>query len=215
MTVTLLHTAEAHVQTFEALRAALAPTMELKHKVRSDWLDRAQSGLTEDLLAEVAASVAEARGPVICTCTTIGPAAEAAGAMRIDWPMMQTAARIGGPIVMAYALDSTWAPSLALLERALAHEDRKAVVHPLALTQYWPLFEAGETQGFTAVIAGEIRQVLASGKDVACVVLAQASMAGAAALLADLPVPVLSSPDLALRHALSLGQPVPIAKSGA
>ncbi|MDF1857232.1 hypothetical protein [Pseudooceanicola sp.] len=48
---------------------------------------------------------------MICTCTTLGPAAEATGTTRIDRPMMQAAGRI----VMAYALDSTLAPSRDLL----------------------------------------------------------------------------------------------------
>ena len=72
--------------------------------------------------------------------------------------MMQAAAETDGAIMLAYALDSTYEPSLALLDRALEAAGTRQTVHPLPLTQYWPLFEAGETEAFTSVIAGEIRQ---------------------------------------------------------
>ncbi len=203
MTLTLLHTAQVHCATFDALRDRIAPGVELTHLVRENWLARAQNGISPSLEDKISQVVANAAGKVICTCTTLGPAAEKAGADRVDWPMMQQAARLGGPILMAYCLDSTWEPSLALLERALEEAKTPATVHPLRLAQYWPLFEAAEMDGFAAVIAGEIRQVVAQLPDVACVVLAQASMAKVAPLLADLEVPVLASPELALRAGLS------------
>lgn len=202
MTVTLLHTAEGHRARFEALRDRIAPGEDLRQEVREDWLERAQAGVTPELEAEIAEAVAGAEGVVICTCTTIGPAAEKAGAIRVDWPMMREAAKIGGPVLLAYGLESTWGPSLALLERALATEGREAVVHPMPMMRFWPLFEAGETEAFAAVIAGEVRKVIESGREIGCVVLAQVSMAGAAELLGDLGVPVLASPELALRAGL-------------
>lgn len=202
MTLTLLHTAQVHCATFDALRDRIAPGAELTHLVRENWLARAQNGITPSLESKISQAVANAGGTVICTCTTLGPAAEKAGAIRVDWPMMQEAAKLGGPIMMAYCLDSTWEPSLGLLEKALEEANRPATVHPLKLGQYWPLFEAGEFDAFAAVIAGEVRQVVAQRPDIGCVVLAQASMAGAALLLADLGVPVLASPELALRAGL-------------
>lgn len=201
-TLTLLHTAAAHRTTFEALRDRIAPGMPLRHEVRADWLARAQRGMGPDLRAEIAQAVRDAGGPVICTCTTLGPAAEAAGAIRVDWPMMQAAAHIGGPVLLAHALSSTRAPSLELLKRALAAAGREAAVRPLALTEHWPLFEAGEVDAFDAAVADAIRQAVRGGGETGCVVLAQASMAGAAPLLADLGAPVLASPELALRAAL-------------
>ncbi len=215
MVLTLLHTSKAHCASFKLLRDRVAPGMELCQQVRPDWLDRAQAGISPELEVEIGAAVSDAEGVVICTCTTIGPLAEAAGALRVDWPMMQAAVHTGGPILMAYALDSTWAPSLDLLERALAEAGCKTTVYPLPLTQYWPLFDAGKTAAFAAVIAGEIRQVIASGHEIACVVLAQASMAGAAPLLTDLDVPVLTSPELALKFAVECGASVPIANPNA
>ncbi|WP_428514184.1 hypothetical protein [Roseovarius sp.] len=204
MKITLLHTADVHRERFDRIRDRIAPDMILKHVVRPRWLQRAQDGIDAALEQEIAGVIARAPGPVLCTCTTLGPVAESAGAMRVDWPMMRAAAGAQGPVLMAFCLESTYAPSLALLERALAEQGTPQKVYPLPMPQYWPLFEAGETDAFDAVIAGEVRQAVAAQGDVAAVVLAQASMSGAAARLEDLGVPVLSSPELALRAVLDV-----------
>jgi hypothetical protein len=201
--LTLVHTAEVHCATFEALRDRIAPGAKLVQQVREDWLARARAGGISDALAEeISTAVAAAPGRVICSCTTIGAVAEAAGALRIDRPMMAEAARIGGRVLMVYCLDSTRDASLALLEEEIARAGAPAQIAPLFLGAFWPLFEAGETQAFVACIAAAVRDAIAM-EPATCVVLAQASMAGAAALLADLGVPVLTSPEMALRAGLA------------
>lgn len=204
MTLTLLHTSPAHCPTFTALRDQIAPGMVLEQIVREDFLARAQTGIDKALEAEITETIQSVDGPVICTCTTIGEAASAAGALRIDQPMMEEAACAGGAILMAFALRSTWEPSLALLEEALAERGTPQKVHPLFLGEYWPLFEAGEANAFAAVLASAIREAVNRTPGLACVVLAQASMAGVAPLLGDLEIPVLASPELAFRAGLAL-----------
>lgn len=203
MTVTLIHTADVHRATFNAVRDRIAPGTELVHVVRPRWLVRAQEGMTASLDAEIASTVTRCSGKVLCTCTTIGPTVEAAGGLRVDWPMMQDAARAGGPVLLVYCLDSSRQPSLELLKRALAESGTPQKIHRLALPHHWRLFEAGDRDAFASAIAGEVRQALTDLKDVSAVVLAQVSMAGAAAQLEDLDVPVLTSPELALRAVLS------------
>jgi len=198
--LTLLHTAEVHVETFRTL----APEAKLDQQVRADWLARAQGGIDAELKAEIAGAVAAAEGPVLCSCTTLGPAAEDAGATRIDWPMMQEAARLGGPVLMAYCLQSTAEPSQALLRRAFGARDPQLTC--LDLGQHWPLFEARDAVGFAAAIAGDIAEA-AGAMEFGCVVLAQASMAGAANLLRQqVPVPVLASPEIAVETLLQGGR---------
>lgn len=202
-TITLIHTAEIHRATFSALRDRLAPDVELIQFVRSDWLAQARKhGVRQGLVDDMAAVIHAAPGPVICTCTTLGQAAEGLGAIRIDAPMMAEAAKTGGPILMVYALESTYEPSLALLEAALQDEGAPCKVLPLFIGEFWPLFEAGEVEAFTACVAGAVRDATTHNA-VGCVVLAQASMAAAAPLLADLNIPVLTSPESALRAALT------------
>ncbi|WP_375173981.1 hypothetical protein [Pseudooceanicola sp.] len=201
MALTLLHTAAVHVATFDHLRDRIAPGAELRHLVCEDWLAEARSGgVSVDLEARLADVIADAEGPVLCSCTTLGPAAARLGAVRIDQPMMQAAVRIGGVAVMAYALDSTREASRDLF---LAEGGEAGALRMLDLTGLWRLFETGEVGVFPWAVARAVRDDwMAHGGDV--VILAQASMAGAAAGLAELAVPVLSSPELALRHALSL-----------
>lgn len=205
MTLRLIHTAQVHVQTFDALRDRIAPGAALDHVVRPDWLARArQEGVTADLTEEIAKAIQGADGPVVCTCTTLGETAAGLGAIRIDQPMMRAAAKGGGPVLMAYALDSTRVPSRALLLAEGGTEDR---LEMLDLTHHWPLFESGDTAAFEQAIAAAIRARVTQG-GVSTVVLAQASMAGAADLLGDLGLPVLSSPESALRAGLAQITPV-------
>ena len=195
---TLLHTAAVHATTFDAL----APGAGFDHQIRPDWLERAQGGIDITLRHEIAAAIEAADGAVLCSCTTIGEAAEEAGAIRIDWPMMQEAARLGGPVLMAYCLDSTAEPSQALLRRAFGESDPRLTC--LHLGQHWPLFEAGDSGGFAQAVAREVLDALEDGL-FGCVVLAQASMAGAADVIrAQTEVPVLASPELAVRALMAL-----------
>jgi hypothetical protein len=193
---TLLHTAHIHCATFDAL----SPDHALTHMVRVDWLERAQTGIDDDLRREISAAVQAADGPVLCTCTTLGETAEAAGALRIDAPMMAEAARLGGPVLMAYCLESTRAASLDLLIRAFGDKDPQ--VRTLDLSAHWPLFIEGKTEAFTIAIAADINRALRTGT-FGCVVIAQASMAAASIPLRSLTeVPILTSPALALRELL-------------
>ena len=200
--LTLFHTAEVHCATFDALAARIAPGVRLTHVVRPDWLARAQNGIDADLAAEITAALAEA--PVaLCTCTTIGSVAERAGALRIDAPMMQAAARSGGPVLLVCCLESTRAPSTALLEAAFAAEGTPVRIAHLDLSDLWPLFTEGDGDPFADEIARRVESALAAQPDLSAVVLAQASMAGAQARVrVRSDVPVLASPELALRAAL-------------
>lgn len=198
--LTLFHTAEVHRATFDALAARIAPGARLTHVVRPDWLARAQGGIGADLADEITTALAQV--PVaLCTCTTIGGLAEQAGALRIDAPMMRVAAQSGGPVLLVCCLESTKAPSTALLEAAFAAEGHAARIAHLDLSGLWPLFTEGDGDAFAEAIARRVESALAARPDLSAVVLAQASMAGAQARVRA-NVPVLASPELALRAAL-------------
>jgi len=94
--LTLLHTATVHHATFSKLAEQIAPNLELVQHIHEDWLTRArENGMDSALHAEISELVQTADGPVVCTCTTLGPVAEELGAIRIDRPMMSAAARRG------------------------------------------------------------------------------------------------------------------------
>lgn len=193
MRLTLLHTSPAHVATFEALRDELAPDLapglELEHVVREDLLADARADGPETVAERVATLVA-AYDVVLCTCSTIGGVAERAGALRIDRPLAVAASAHHAPVVVLAALESTLAPTLALLAEE-GVDDARAVVVDGA----WERWEAGDLDGYHRLVADE-----AERHPDAVVVLAQASMAPAAAQAAH--PRVLASPRLGLEDAL-------------
>ncbi len=199
MDFTLFHTAKVHRARFDRLRDRIAPGAGLTHVVRPDWLTRAQGGMEPALRDEIAAEIAAATGPSLCSCTTIGEVAEGAGALRIDRPVMQAAAAIGGHLCLAYCLDSTAQASRALLQEAADRAGGTARITPLPLQAAWAAFEAGDMAGYATAIADGVRAHLVQHPDTAAIVLAQASMDVAAPALDGVGVPVLATPELAFR----------------
>jgi hypothetical protein len=202
--LTLLHTAAVHVARFDALRDRIAPKTQLTHIVRADWLDRARAeGVTGALTDEIDALIGLVKGPVLCTCTTLGAAAEMSGAFRVDRPMMQDAANIGGRICLAYCLPSTAETSAALLSECLVARGIPATVDTLLIGAAWPAFESGDQSRFADIIADAVRDHVERIPETRAVVLAQASMDVAASRLADLRPLVLTAAESALRQSLT------------
>jgi hypothetical protein len=206
-----LHTADIHVGTFGRLYAEMAPGVEVTHAVRADWLAEARrTGLTGSLRAGVSAFLYEGASQhdaVLCTCSTLGPIADAAQAVaphiiRIDAPLMQKAATHTGTVLVAFCLESTRAPTLALLEATYARLGKPPRFEMVLSAEAWPFFEREDMEGFARSIAASVRKTATAIPDLACIVLAQASMAVAEPLLADLAVPVYSSPRLAVEATL-------------
>ena len=195
--ITMIHTAGAHVARFDALAAQLDTQIELHHVVRPDLLERAQNeGITEDVRRALLAEFGP--GVTLCTCTTLGPVAEAAGAIRIDRPMMKEAASLGGHVLLVVVLKSTLAFCQDSLRESIKESGADTTFDTLFIPEVWTLFEEGDDAGFAQAIAD---RVTATINGHCAVVLAQASMTDAAALIAS--PPVLTSPRLALSAALA------------
>jgi hypothetical protein len=207
-TISLLHTADVHVSTFEALLAE--SDVALIHTVREDWLEDARrDGLTDDLTSMISehlrTSAADA-DVVICTCSTLGPIAEQLNlpeVFRIDQPMMDLAAQ-NSPVLLAMCLQSTVLPSTQLLESAFARAGKAADYRTMLCGEAWPHFESGSLEKFGHTIGAAVRSNMELHPQTGCVVLAQASMTAAEPYLADIGVPVHSSPPLAAAKALQM-----------
>jgi hypothetical protein len=119
--------------------------------------------------------------------------------MRVDRAMAERAVELGQRIIVAAALTSTIAPTRELILDAARRSGKEVELVELLCGPAWPKFEQGDLVGYLDEIAACLRRVATDG-DV--IVLAQASMAGAAALCADLPIPILSSPRLGLEAAI-------------
>jgi len=209
-TLTFLHTSPVHIATFDRLLAELAPNVPARHIVDERLLSDARaSGITADLRQRVAARLENAfeqgAAVVVCTCSTIGGCAEQAlgpaggPVLRIDRPMAEQAAALGGRILIAAALASTLAPTRQLLLEAAAQAGKNLTLSDLLCADAWEHFERGDQRAYLMRIAEYLRAA-APGAD--GIVLAQSSMAGALEFCPELPIPVLSSPRSGLEAAL-------------
>ncbi|MFJ3961902.1 aspartate/glutamate racemase family protein [Streptomyces sp. NPDC090036] len=200
----LLHTSPVHVPVFDALRDRDHPGAVLRHLVAPELLDRARAEGPESVAPALLGLLAEAGpGPVLVTCSTIGATAESlapalgAPVLRVDRPMAACAVRAGARIAVLAALESTLAPTRELLAEEAGERPVSIVTH--LVDGAWDRFEAGDTAGYLARVAEAAEEAAVSGADV--IVLAQASMAGAADLAT---VPVMSSPAPGLAAGLAM-----------
>jgi len=210
-TLTFLHTSPVHIATFDRLIAEIAPDVPVRHVVDESLLSeaRAAGAITPNLERRIDATVRGAieqdAAVVLCTCSTIGGCAEDVGrltntpVLRVDRAMAERAITLGPHILVAAALASTLAPTRALLIDAAERAGKMVQIEELLCDSAWARFEQGDHAGYIAAIAECLRR--AAG-DADAIVLAQASMADAAALCADLPIPILSSPRLGLEAAI-------------
>lgn len=205
-----LHTADAHVATFEALVRRADAHAACVHVVEPALLEVARrdgpTAEVEDAMLSALERLADdGAGVIVCTCSTLGPLAESLGVrlrvpvVRVDRPMARAAVAAGARIGVVAALDSTLGPTRALLRSEAGRAGAAPTVVEACVPQAWAAFEQGDTDAYLRQV-GDVARALAGDVDV--VVLAQASMLGAVGALADLGVPVLASPPLAVRHVL-------------
>ena len=192
MRIACLHTAASNIAVFDAAATALAirPGV-LLHDVRADLLAAAE--LAGQLTAEIAATtasallaLAEQADVVVLTCSTLGPVVESlhsprAPILRTDEALAATALKCSGNVVVLCAVQTTVEPTSRLFHGA----DVRLV--PGA----WDLFKADNIHGYLTCIANAADHAYADGA--AMVVLAQASMSGAAARVTAGPPPLTSA----------------------
>jgi hypothetical protein len=209
-TLTFLHTSPVHIATFDRLLAEIDPSIPAKHVVDESLLyDARAHGITADLERRITQTlkdaIADDAAVVVCTCSTIGGCAEQADhgsartIVRVDRAMAERAVATGARIVVVAALASTLAPTRQLIQEVADQAGKVVAIINVLCEGAWALFERGDQSGYLASVASCVRQASSSG-DV--VVLAQASMAGAAALCDDVRIPILSSPRLGLEAAI-------------
>ncbi len=189
--IACLHTVDSNVPVFEAASRGL--DVALSHRVRSDLLSRSEAagGLTAEIRDEAAAllrGMADGVDAVLLTCSTVGPAAEQAaiGAgipiLRVDGALAKqavAAASTGSKRVIALcAVQTTVEPTRVLFERAA--EGTGVAIDMRIAEGAWAALKSGDTPGYHRLVAEAADALYAAGADV--IALAQASMAGGAAL---------------------------------
>jgi len=211
MAIGFLHTAEVHTSTFRELMDEIAPGRPSTHVVDEGLLTdaRARGGVDDELTGRLALRLQEAASGasvVVCTCSTIGGAAERLSSVvgvpviRVDRPMAELAVTSGPRIAVVAALESTVAPTVAMLLDVARQHRRTPSIDEIVLVEAWSLFEHGDLTGYATTIASAVDR-LDPSTDV--VVLAQASMACAVPHCRS-TTPVLSSPRSAVEAAVRL-----------
>ena len=214
-TIAYIHTSHVLIPLFTGLSRQELPEVESFHMVDESLIKntiRSQS-LTKTTTRRVLAMVQSAHDggadAVMVTCSSIGAAASEASRLfdfpviRVDDAMAEQAVRAGRRIGVAATLRTTLEPTVALL-----HEKAKAAGRPVDITQ------ALANGAFEAVLAGDTvthdrlltESLIQLANTVDVIVLAQASMARVVAQLPADPkrVPILSSPELAVKRARTI-----------
>jgi hypothetical protein len=192
--IVCLHTADSNIAVFEAAaRVGGFEALELTHVVRADLLAAAEQAgqLTEAIAAqtrEVLLALSRSAHAALLTCSTLGPAvddelarqATPVPVVRFDAALAQRAVENGGKVVVLCAAPTTLGPTSRLFADAAARTApaAHAAVDVQLLDGAWTLFKAGDTTAYLCAIATAADAAYANGADL--VVLAQASMAGAA-----------------------------------
>ncbi|MFG3288142.1 aspartate/glutamate racemase family protein [Streptomyces sp. NPDC048179] len=209
----LLHTSPLHIPVFDALRDEDHPGLELRHLVAPELLARARRDGPEAVAGDVTAALRRAAAnadvrAVLCTCSTIGEVAERAAAevavpvVRGDRPMAAAAVAAGPRVTVLATVESTLAPTLALIEDEARRANRPVRARAQLVPDAWTRFEAGDTEGCARLVATTADTVT----DTDVIVLAQASMTPATDLTTT-TVPILSSPRPGLAAAAKAVRP--------
>ena len=209
--IAMIHTVSGLIPLFDGLARQHLPAWQSfnmldESLLRSTIRDGALSQTTMWRLAQMAQSAAMAgAAAIIVTCSSLGPAVDAAKPFcpvplfRIDEGMAEAAVKLGLRIGVLATLRTTLDPTSKLVRQSAAQQGRPCTIIAELAEGAFQKLGAGDTAGHDAMVAKSLR-ALAPKTDV--IVLAQASMARALALVQDElhPLPVLTSPGLGMRH---------------
>lgn len=205
----MVHTVHAIVPAFNDLVSRHLPAWRSFNMLDESLLgntirDGALSRETMRRLAtQIWSAVDAGASAVLVTCSSLGPAVDAAVPLcpvplfRVDDGMAIEAIRRGARIGVLATLATTLEPTTRLIEQHALASDRPIVVTSRLCEGAFDELKRGDRAAHDAMVREGLASLLGS---VDVVVLAQASMANALNGLADLPVPVLTSPELGVQY---------------
>ena len=197
------HTAESNVDLFETAARDVGLAGARRHVVRPSLLEAARlaGGLTETIRSDAASQMVESLADaerLVCTCSTIGPAADTLASMgrpviRVDRALAEAAVTRGTRIAALVTLNSTIEPTRDLFQKVADKLDRHIRLDLIIVEGAVQLFLDGDIIGYAQAIANAVD---ATPDDYDAIALAQASMAPAARLARR---HVLTSPESSMR----------------
>ena len=208
MKIAFLYTLEANKLLFRPyINQYLADkSVTISHHVNELLLKQAMAdGLTSNVVNLVQQEIQEisiaGADIIICTCSTIGDAAEktadiTARVIRVDRPMAEHAI-LNSSIRVLAALESTIKPTLELLQQCANQFNQSPAIAYDVIPDAWQYYTDGDTVSYAKTIAKYIERNEISDETI---VLAQASMAPAVKYVQHWPTPILSSPTLCCQY---------------
>lgn len=155
------------------------------------------------LAAHIWSAVDAGASAVLVTCSSLGPAVDAAMPLcpvplfRIDDGMAIEAIHRGNRIGVLATLATTMEPTTRLIERHAQTMGHKVSLANHLCEGAFEKLRNGDRAGHDAIIRESLGSLVGN---VDVIVLAQASMANALKEMSDLSVPVLTSPELGVLH---------------
>jgi Asp/Glu/hydantoin racemase len=207
----LLHTSATLVPVFHELCKAMLPGVDV-FNISDDSLIKdviARNELTAKTSRRVAEHIASAEAAeadfILVTCSSIGPAVEAAAqfvsvpVLRVDQPMADEAVRRGRRIGVIATLPTTLAPTTDLIGRRAEHAGREIEVIAHLCEGAFAALMNGDAARHDQMVAAALKELSA---EVDVIALAQASMARVVQALpaSEQRVPILASPELAVKY---------------
>lgn len=212
-TLALIHTSATLVPVFQALTDQYLSGKDLKiFNLADDSLIKntiERGALTPDTARRVVNHIASAEEAgadyILVTCSSIGPAVETAATLvgipvlRVDQPMADRAVQMGTRIGVIATLPTTLEPTSDLVRRRAMAAGKDIVLTSRLCEGAFDALMGGRPEVHDAMVAAALKEL---SRQVDVIVLAQASMARVVDQLpeADKQVPILASPELAVRY---------------
>jgi Asp/Glu/hydantoin racemase len=207
----LLHTSATLVPVFEQLCKARLGDVEVFNLVDDSLIkDVIRYGqLRPETARRVAQHIAAAEDAgahyIMVTCSSIGPAVEAAAmrasvpVLRVDQPMADEAVAIGKRIGVIATLKTTLDPTADLIRRRAAIAGNEVAITCRLCDGAFDALMGGDVRNHDDIVTTALREMVAN---VDVIALAQASMGRVVTTLSetDRPIPILASPPLAVDY---------------
>jgi Asp/Glu/hydantoin racemase len=213
--IAFIHTSPTMIPVFKALTAELLPRANIFNMVDESLLcdiirEKGCPPVTARRLVGHVLSAEEAGAEyILVTCSSMGRAVEAsrtlcaATVLRVDEPMAEQAVATGQRIGVIATLPSTLMPTVELIRSRAASSGKHVEIISEVVDGAFEAVMSGDGAKHDALVGAALKN-LGAKSDV--IVLAQASMARVVDALSpvDKPVPILSSPRLAIEHLAKL-----------
>ena len=214
--IAFIHTSPSMIPVFKPLAAELLPEgVNVFNMVDESLLcdiireQGCPPATARRLVSHVIAADGAGAQHILVTCSSMGRAVEAARTLvkakvlRVDEPMAEKAVSMAKRIGVIATLQSTLEPTVALIHERARAMGKQIVVDPVVVEGAFEAVISGDGTTHDALVGNALKE-LSRTHDV--IVLAQASMARVVDALAaqDKPVPILSSPRLAVEHLATL-----------